>query len=342
LLIGSLWWHNQLGQNAGSSTGSKFSQLPEAAQKTSGPETIADLRITMDSLPKSEAVAWILRMLDSGRDAVTGQPFRIGTGGSLTGAPTLRVWLLDRLGQLDPTTAAKYSQRIYERHSSADEWALALRNDWRQALQTGGIASVRNRVLELLDDPDWAASPSLGFLEAFDVAVATMAWEAVPRFERWLTAGQPKPLQKGAWLALDRLATESPTDFAAQLTLNPAWLSTQPSIRAGLMARANIAIEPDRLAVEAYLRRNDLGEAEGGRFFELYPNVSGSVSQNLVTVPRLVSLTEAAHRDQRALQGVRAWRAQPEFARWRNHLNEAEARLVEACASAMRGGILTP
>lgn len=333
---------NQPEQNSGTSTGSKFSELPEAAQKASGPKTIAELRITLDSLPKADAVAWILRMLDSGRDAGTGESFRIGSGGSLTGAPTLRVWLLDRLGQLDPTTAAKYSQRIYERFGSADEWAIAMRNDWRVAVQTGGIASVRNRVLELLDNPGWATDPSIGFLEAFDVAVATLSWEAVPRFERWLTSGESKPLQKAAWLALDRLAIESPTDFTTQLILNPEWLATQPSIRAGLMARANIAIEPDRLGVEAYLRRGDLSDVEGRRFFELYPNVTGSVSQNLVTVARLVSLSEAAHRDQRALQGVRDWLERPEFSRWHSNLKQAEARLIEACASAARGGILTP
>jgi hypothetical protein len=342
LLIGSIWWHNQPGETPGSSTGSKYSQLSEAAQKASGPETIAELRTTLDPLPKAEAVAWILRMLDSGRDAVTGQPFRIGSGGSLTEAPTLRVWLLDRLGQLDPTSAAKYSQRIYERLGSADEWAIALRNDWRVAVQTGGMASVRNRVLELLDNPGWAADPSIGFLEAFDVAVATLSWEAVPRFERWLTSGESRPLQKAAWLALDRLAIESPTDFTTQLNLNPGWLATQPSIRAGLMARANIAIETDRLAMEAYLRRGDLSEVEGQRFFELYPNVSGSVSQNLVTIARLVSLSEVAHRDQRALQGVRDWLERADFSRWHSNLKQAEARLIEACASAARGGILTP
>lgn len=314
----------------------------EALKKKPAPSFISELQAYLNAQSVADGARLIRELLESGIDAVTSQSFKIGPGGNLSVAPTLRVWLLDQFGRLSAVEAAAYSQRIYEKSTSADEWALALRNDWRVAVQAGRISEVRVRVLELLGNQNWAENPSIGFLEAFDVAVVAMAWEAIPRFEHWITEGKSKALLNGSWLALDRLAQEAPSDFTAQLIRNPDWLGSQPKLRAGLMARANLAVEPERLSVEAYLSRSDLSEPEVRRFFELFPNVNGTFSHNLVSEPRLVSLVEAAHRDRAALQGVRNWMGRPNFSKWRTYLISAESRLVEACASAERGGVLTP
>jgi hypothetical protein len=314
----------------------------EAVKNKPASSFIAELEAQLNAQLAADSARLIRELLESGVDAVTHQPFKIGPGGNLSTAPTFRVWLLDQFGRRSALEAAAYSSRIYETSTSADEWALALRNDWRVAVQAGRISEVRMRVLELLGNQSWAENPSVGFLEAFDVAVVSMAWEAIPRFEGWISEGKSKALLNGSWLALDRLAQEAPTDFSAQLIRNPNWLGSQPKLRAGLMARANLAVEPERLSVEAYLSRSDLSEPEVRRFFELFPNVNGTFSHNLVSEPRLVSLVEAAHRDRAALQGVRSWLGTPNFSKWRLYLTAAESRLVEACASAERGGVLTP
>ncbi len=288
------------------------------------------------------AVAALRALLDRGSDAPTGLAFRVGPGGDLAGAPTLRVWLLDQLSHINPADAASYAERIYARHDSADEWAIALRNDWREAASTGRIAPVRARALELLDDPVWAKQPSVGFLEALDLSVATMAWEAVPRLEQWLDPAQPKALRAGAWVALDRLTMEMPADFLPALAQNRDWLASQPLLRAGLMARADLSAVRERQAVEAYLQRADITALEGKRFFELLPNVSATVSYNLVTTVRIPTLQQAARLDRAALDQVDVWQAQPQFARWRIELTVAEMRLGESVASAVRGGILPP
>ena len=305
-------------------------------------DIIAEMTKTLHVASHAEAVAALVALLDSGADAPTGLVFKVGPGGDLAGAPTLRVWMLDQLGRLDVTAAASYAARIYSRHDSADEWAVALRNDWREAAPAGRIESVRARALELLAETEWAKQPSIGFLEALDISVATMAWEAVPRLEQWLDSAQPQALRAGAWVALDRLTMEVPEDFLPTLMQHREWLSSQPLLRAGLMARADLGAERERDAVETYLQRDDVTTTEGSRFFELLPNVSATVSHNLVTTSRTPTPQQAALLDQAALAGVRDWRAQPRFQRWNAELAATEIRLVESVASAVRGGYLRP
>lgn len=293
-------------------------------------------------LPREEAVAALRALLDSGANAPTGLKFKLGPGGALIEAPTLRVWLLEEFGQLDVGSAASYAQRIFARHESADEWAIALRNEWHALAPTGNIESVRAHALELLGDSEWAKQPSVGFLEALDVSVATMAWEGVPRLEEWLAPTQPRALRAGAWVALDRLTMEVPADFLPALALNRQWLATQPLLRAGLMARADLNEDRERLAVEAYLQREDIVGTEGKRFFELLPNVSATVSYNLVTTARVPTPQRAAQLDRAALLGVRVWQTERRFPHWSTELAAAEARIAESVASAVRGGYLPP
>ena len=303
---------------------------------------LAAIESALRAVPVQEALAALLAFLDGGADAPTGLQFKVGAGGNLAGASTLRVWVLDQLGRLDAGAAANYASRIYSRHDSPDEWAVALRNDWRVAAPAGRIDGVRARALELLSDEEWARQPTVGFLEALDLSVATMAWEAVPQLERWLDSAQPTPLRAGAWIALDRLTMEAPADFIPLLARNLTWLRTQPALRAGLLARADLTSEGERSAVESYLQRPDVEAQEGRRFFELVPNVSATISHNLVTSPRPPSAAQAARLDQAALKTVREWRIRPNFARWAADLSVAEARLADAVASAVRGGYLQP
>lgn len=303
---------------------------------------LGEMEGALRALPRDKAVTALLAFLDSGADAATGLDFKLGSGGILASAPTLRVWALDHLGRIDAVVAASYAARIYARHDSADEWAVALRNDWRVAAPAGRIEPVRARVLELLADEAWAKQPSVGFLEAFDVAVATMAWEAVPRLEQWLGLSQPKALRAGAWIAFDRLTMEVPSDFLPTLVQRREWLASQPLVRAGLVARADLKVELERRAVETYLQRDDVSKREGARFLELLPNVSATVSHNLVTPARITSPAQAASRDQASLASVRDWRGQAQFSRWNDELAAAETRLAEAVASAVRGGYLQP
>lgn len=303
---------------------------------------LEELARRLRELTPDLAVAVLLSLLDEGLDATTGLAFKVGPGGNLAAASTLRVWMLDLLGQVDPAEGARYARRIYERRESADEWAMALRNDWRVSAPAGQIAEVRQRAVELISEARWAVTPSAGFLEAFDLTVATMAWEAVPRLEQLLAASQGAELRRASWVALDRLALETPADFLPMLAQRPEWLKTQPLVRAGLFARADLAAERERLAVESYLTRPNLTVEEGAKFFALAPNVNATVSHNLATTARVPTLQEAARLDRAALQAVQSWQARPEFQRWNGEMAGAEARLRESIAAAARGGYFKP
>ncbi|MEY3607835.1 MAG: hypothetical protein RLZZ447_623 [Verrucomicrobiota bacterium] len=292
--------------------------------------------------PRAAAVAALLAQLEARVDAATGLRFKVGPGGNLAAAPTFRVWLLDQLGQIDPSVGGSYAAQIYARRDSADEWALALRNDWRASASAGRIAPVRDRALELLHDPNWARQASPGFLEAFDLAVATLAWEAVPQLEQMLDPVRDAALRRAAWVALDRLSLEAPTDFLPTLAQRVDWLQSQPLVRAGLFARADLDDRREREAVEKYLARADVSTEEGTRFFELLPNVNATISHNLATAVRAPSLHQAARLDRAALSLLPAWRTRPEFARWNAAMLAAEQRIGEAVASAVRGGFSPP
>lgn len=311
------------------------------------PRADADRRLQeiahqLRSLPPDVAVAVLILLLEEGLDAQTGLAFKVGPGGNLTTAPTLRVWMIDLLGQIDPAEGARYARRIYERQDSADEWALALRNEWRTAVPSGQIAEVRQRAIGLINRDQWAETPSDGFLEAFDLTVATLAWEAVPRLEELLAPSRRSELRRASWVALDRLALETPADFLPLLAQREDWLNTQPLVRAGLLARADLATDRQRFAIESYLMRPGLSAEEGAKFFALVPNVNATVSHNLATTSRVPTLQDAARLDRAALQALQSWQARPEFQRWNGPMTSAEARLRESIAAAARGGYFKP
>jgi len=299
---------------------------------------LSEFESKLRELSAAEAVQMLVRALNDGRDFETGLSFKIGPGGNLETAPTFRVWMLDRLGRQDPAAAAVYSQRIYQAGTSPDEWALALRNDYRNGATSGGLDVVRTRMLEMLERPDWATSPSIGFLEALDIGVATVAWETMPRLEEWLRDPQFK-LRAAASLAIDRMAMEAPIDFIPAM-MSQNWLDKQPLLRPTVVARANLAREEERLVVEAYLIRPDLSLTEGERYFAIVPNVTASFSYNLVSTPRVPTVRQVAQLDQASLDVVREWRYNPKLAKWSAHLANAELRLLESVSSAKRAGYL--
>ena len=55
---------------------------------------------------------------------------------------------------------------ILSKPTSADEWALALRNVGRA---DNDAAYLRSKTEELITNPGWQANPSIGYLNAFDV-----------------------------------------------------------------------------------------------------------------------------------------------------------------------------
>ena len=145
--------------------------LAKASDLAKQSQALALLRQRLASGPTREASAAIRRFLDSKADASTHQGFKIGAKGLLGEAPTLRTFLLDYLGQIDPPAAAEYARVILTRKDSPDEWAVALRSLATGDPSADGRALLQQKAGELLQYGPWQQNPSTGYLEAFDVAV---------------------------------------------------------------------------------------------------------------------------------------------------------------------------
>ena len=87
-------------------------QLTNAQDTAAKKRALEELRRALASGDKTEASAAIRKFLDSKADASMGLGFKIGAHGVLTETPTLRTYLLDYLGQIDPAAAADYARVI--------------------------------------------------------------------------------------------------------------------------------------------------------------------------------------------------------------------------------------
>lgn len=285
-----------------------------------GAETLAELRRRLLVLSPDEAVAALLDFLNGSEDAPTGLGFTLVEGGRLDAAPTLRVALLDLLGQMDVKAGAEYAKVILARPGSADEWAVALRNYSWTGDSTRTDPYLRGKVSELVRNRQWASDPSPGYLEAFDMAVYTRNYGLLPDFDRNVNQTGMGSLRMASFMVVDKLMVEDPRGALHELEKNRALFSGQPLVRGGLYARADVRDPAQRQSVEAYLLRTDLSPAEVDKFAALFPNVSQSVGDYLVTKNQIKKLPAMADLDEASLQVVRQWMKDPRFANRRKVL----------------------
>lgn len=223
------------------------------------PDDLAALRRSLLAADPAQAIAAITAFLATGQDANTGERFGVGKSGDLDGAPTMRVLLLDLLGRIcrkaGSPAAAAIARALMERKTSADEWAIAMRNvGWATPSERTYLAG---KMREMLRYEAWRRQPSGGFLESFDVIVfirdATFTTELADAAK-----SDDKALQRAAAIAMDRLAEMNPLDVMNFLNANPNEFSTKPMLRADYFTKADFTQPAQRQAVEAYLGRIDV------------------------------------------------------------------------------------
>ena len=245
---------------------------------------LADLKRALLAAEPGQSIRAILQFLGTGADAPTGQDFTIAERGALDGAPTMRVFLLDLLGQLSRTTrsddAAKFSRALMETKTSADEWALALRNvAWHEPSAKPYLAG---KMREMLGHDSWRATQSAGMLEAFDVIVFTRDTSFVPDLAETQRSGQ-RELQRAAAMALDRMAEQAPLDVMTYLNTHPTVLADSPMLRADYFAKADLSQIAQRAALEIYLGRPDVGGAEKSKLLSALATPATVVSDQPLT-----------------------------------------------------------
>lgn len=270
------------------------------------------------------ATAAIQAFLATGRDARTGLDFTLRPGGDLD-APTLRVLLMDVLGRIAKraggTAAAQLARATLEKKDSADEWAIALRNvAWAEPKATAYLAA---KAREMLAYAPWRTTPTSGLLEAFDVIVFTKDASLTAD----LAEAQNDPqLRHAADVALDRLAAASPLEVMNYLNANPALLNERPLLRADYFAKADLAAPGQKTALEFYLGRPDIAEAEKTKLLKALATPATFVSENLLTEPPPVP--DDAARERAIRLAVGEWLAGKRFPPLQAQLLQLQRRLA--------------
>lgn len=297
---------------------------------------LALLRQNLASRPASEAAAAIRRFLDSKADAATQQGFKIGAKGFLNEAPTLRTFLLDYLGQIDPAAAAEYARVILNSKDSPDEWAVALRNLATGDPSAEGRAFLQQKAGEMLQYGPWQQNPSTGYLEAFDVAVYLGGTGLVPALTELVRMQDNPAVAHAAYLALDRLAISEPAALLGALQADPDLMQGREQTRADYFARADVRDPQQRQVLESYLLDPRTSSQELQQFAGLFPNANYMVSQNLLTPTPTPDHAALVSRDAASLQSVQGWLTDPRFTNLQRPLQRVQQRLEDFARQAGR------
>jgi hypothetical protein len=292
------------------------------------PGDLAAMRRMLLAADPHEAMAAILSFLATGRDARTGEGFAIQKGGGLAAAPTFRVMLLDLLGRIardaGSEDALAFSRALLTRKTSADEWAIALRNvAWAAP---GERAFLAEKMREMFAYQPWRQQPGAGFLEAFDVIVFTRDATFAAEFAAMATS-EDEATRRAAAAAMDRLSEMAPLDVMNYLNGHPAEFADRPFLRADYFSKADLSQPQQRQAIEAYLARADVTVAEKDKLLSVLASPGSFVGDTLVTEP------SAANDPPERTAGLRAavgeWVKGNRFPDLRGPLAQLQQRIAE-------------
>jgi hypothetical protein len=282
------------------------------------------LKQSLAAMPKDEAITLIHNFLAKGSDRTTGLSFEISGDGSLTEWPTFRTFLLDAMLAIDPTAAAAISREILAKPTSADEWALALRNVGRAE---NDAAFLRAKTEELINNPAWQANPSIGYLNAFDVLVHTDSTASTPLLSSLIQLKDRRDLAHAGFLTLDRLVQRQPVDELTRLTADTALQESRPEMVSQQFARADLRDPAQQALVKAWLLDPARKPNELRAFAGVYPNNNRFVSNNLLTRETAPTGDDLAAHDREVLTVITNWQQDPAFAGVKEHLTAMVSRL---------------
>jgi hypothetical protein len=303
---------------------------------------LENLRTRLTHAPRAEALAAIYGYLGSGRNANTTLPFTVGVGGWLDNAPSLRVFLLDALGEVDPAEAAQYAKVILDSSDATpDEWAVSLRNLAQQNPAMASDPYLQQKARDLVTNSQWLQNPSAGFLQGFDFLVLTGQGNMAPLLASYMdNTTLANSVRYASYLTLDRLMMSDPAAVMQQLNADPNLLNSAPDVRAAINARADVTDPAQLAAVENYLLRPDLSPEELNQFADAFTFFSIGIGNNLATTQHATSLSVIAQRDVATLGVVNQWLADPNFASRQPTLQRLRGNLEEYIANEQEGGYL--
>lgn len=304
-------------------------------------QSLTGLRAELLTLPKDEAVLRIRGFLDGGKDRATGLSFGIAKDGMLSEWPSFRTFLLDVLLAVEPAAAAEIGRGILEKPTSADEWALALRNVARGD-SSADPEFLRTKTEELIRNPAWQADPSIGYLNAFDVLVHVRATASTPLLSGLIQMKDRKDLAHAGFLTLDRLVQGRPVEVLTRLSADTALQQSRPEMVAQQFARADLRDPAQQALVKSWLLDPGRSASELRAFAGVYPNNNQFVSNNLLSAQAAAPGDDLAAHDREALKVVTAWASDPAFSSIQDHLRTMVTRLDGFVGSRDRSTLSSP
>jgi hypothetical protein len=273
------------------------------------------------------AAAVLLEFLRSGEDLSTSLGFVVGEAG-LDEWPTLRAFLLDLLGKIDPEMASRYAlETVIPAKSSTVEYAVSLQILWNYGGAEKPTPELTQSWLGLLKKADWSARPDAAWLESLDFA--SRIPEATPEFLKtstdWLADPENVVDRVGAVdLALERVAVQQPVVVMKALIADSSLLGKGRGVyqRSQIFARANLNDAGQQRLLVAYVNGLDPTSREAELFFDQFPCHNFSVGPGLSGQPQLQSSRDVIESDRASLvwlesQSSSVWvQKQPD--RWRN------------------------
>jgi hypothetical protein len=246
----------------------------------------------------------------------------------LESAPSWRVFLLDRLGQLNPRLAADYArQNVFPASDSAEEWAISLRNvlhSYPPAAAGKGRSEISDLLTRMFQRAQWREGSGEGFLEAMDFAAhSSDPAGQIEAFASWAEKNGKPENAAAVQIALERAVAFRGDDVI------PALAGATPSLQAASMARADLRSTAQAQAVASFLRGQAAKSEQAAVFFRAFPLHRFSVAPGLAGIPRTPNGAQLRAADEAALNIVTVWVADPTLAAHRDELRGLQEKLRE-------------
>jgi len=262
------------------------------------------------------AAAALLEFLRAGEDLSTSLGFVVGEAG-LDEWPTLRAFLLDLLGKIDPEMASRYAlDTVIPAKSSTVEYAVSLQILWNHGGAEKPTPELTQAWLGLLKKADWSARPDPAWLESLDFA--SRIPEATPEFLKastdWL--GRPKEAfgkAEAAEIVLERMMIRHPGETLSALLDNTQWMNEGrgPAVRASLFARADVTDSGQALSLKSYLQHLQPDGKEAGSFYEAFPCHNYGVAPGLSGQPDIPGAGDIQNMLRADLVLLQGWKNDP-------------------------------
>jgi hypothetical protein len=299
--------------------------LESGASKEEIQSNFQELKASVHVAEPSQAARHLIYLLRTGEDASTNMDFEVGEEGVLASAGSWRCMLLDLLGQTDPEQSAQFSQELLEETPSQEEYALCLRNLGWANFEGHLDHTLQEGIRSMLTRDQWLQDPQPPLLEALDAATATMMSKEM--VELIQSPSTPYLLQRGAFVALDRMMLSAPLELGSRILQESEIFDRSPLQRASLLSRLEPSDPPQAALLQAYLQEN-LSNEELEYFFSIFPHTSTLDSHRLITGwDHNTSLADTESRIKASLQLAQQWRNNPQFSSIAKHLEKLAERL---------------